>query len=64
MKLFSFLLSIVVFFASLYFFTLKVPDVNTDNDVIYVALLVILMAICIVGVLINWEFVTRRKNMR
>ena len=64
MKLFSFLLSIVVFFASLYFFTLKVPDVNTDNDVIYIALLVILMAICIVGVLINWEFVTRRKNMR
>ena len=64
MKLFSLLLSLIVFFASLYFFTLKIPEVNTDNDIIYIALLVILMAICVVGVLINWEFFTRKRNTR
>lgn len=64
MKLFSLVLSVIVFFTSLYFFALKLPEVNTDNDIIYVALLVILMAICIVGILINWEFFTKRRNMR
>lgn len=61
MKLFSLVLSIIVFFASIYFFTLKISEVNTENDVIYVALLVILMAICVVGVMINWEFFDRKR---
>jgi hypothetical protein len=63
MKLFSLLLSVIVFFISLYFFVLKVPYVNTFDEVIYISLLGILMAICITGVIINWEFFTlRRKN--
>lgn len=61
MKLFSLVLSVIVFFASIYFFTLKISEVNTENDVIYVALLVILMAICVVGVMINWEFFDRKR---
>ncbi|MDV6168169.1 hypothetical protein R1T16_07010 [Flavobacterium sp. DG1-102-2] len=64
MKLFSLLLSILVFFTSLYFFVLKVPNISTLNDVIYISLLVVLMAICIVGVIINWEFFRRKKKNR
>jgi uncharacterized membrane protein YozB (DUF420 family) len=66
MKLFSLLLSVVVFFISLYFFIIKIPDIDSLNDVIYVSLLAILMAICITGVIINWEIVRpkRRKKSR
>lgn len=62
MKLFSLLLSVIVFFVALYFFVLKIPHVDDTNDVIYIALLVTLMAICIVGVIINWEFFCRRNR--
>ena len=61
MKLFSLVLSVIVFFVSLYFFIIKVPYIDSFNDIIYVSLLVTLMAICIVGVIINWEFF-RSKN--
>ncbi|MCO6148700.1 hypothetical protein [Flavobacterium sp. NRK1] len=64
MKLFSLILSILVFFTSLYFFILKITDIDSLNDVIYVSLLLVLMAICIVGVIINWEFFERRKKSR
>lgn len=62
MKLFSLILSVIVFFGSLYFFVLKIPHVESLNDYIYISLLVILMAICVVGVIINWEFFSRRKK--
>lgn len=62
MKLFSLILSVIVFFGSLYFFVLKIPTVESLNDYIYISLLVVLMAICIVGVIINWEFFSRRKK--
>jgi hypothetical protein len=62
MKLFSLILSILVFFVSLYFFVLKISFVDSLNDIIYVSLLVTLMAICIVGVIINWEFFEKRKK--
>ena len=62
MKLFSLLLSVIVFFGALYFFVLKIPYINNTNDVIYIALLVTLMAICIVGIIINWEFFCRRSK--
>jgi hypothetical protein len=57
MKLFSLILSILVFITSLYFFILKIAYVDSLNDIIYVCLLVVLMAICIVGVIINWNFI-------
>ncbi len=61
MKLFSLVLSVIVFFVSLYFFVIKVSYIDSFNDIIYVSLLVTLMAICIVGIIINWEFF-RSKN--
>lgn len=61
MKLFSLLLSVVVFFVAFVFFVVKVPDVESLNDIIYISLLITLMAICVVGVIINWEFFTKRK---
>lgn len=62
MKLFSLILSVVVFFGSLYFFVLKVSDIDSLNDWIYVSLLVTLMAICVVGVIVNWEIFRKKKN--
>lgn len=62
MKLFSFILSIVVFFVSLYFFVVALPVADSLNEIIYVALLAILMAICIVGIIINWDFFRRKKK--
>ena len=62
MKLFSLLLSILVFFVSLYFFIDKVSEIYTFNDMIYISLLVVLMAICITGVIINWDFFSSKKK--
>ncbi len=65
MKLFSFILSVIVFFLSLYFFVIKIPHVDSLNDVIYISLLLILMAICILGVILNWEIFRKpgKNNM-
>ncbi len=62
MKLFSFILSVVVFFISLYFFVIKIAKIDSLNDVIYVSLLIILMAICILGVIINWGIFKKRGS--
>jgi len=62
MKLFSLILSVTVFFISLYFFVLKLSYINNFNDVIYISLLVTLMAICVTGVIINWEFFTKKRK--
>lgn len=59
MKLFSLILSVLVFFTSLYFFVLKIAYVDSMDDVIYVCLLLVLMAICVVGIIINWNFIKR-----
>ena len=62
MKLFSLLLSVIVFFVAFCFFVIKVPSIESLNDYIYISLLVTLMAVCVVGVIINWEFFRKRKN--
>ena len=64
MKLFSLILSVVVFFVSLYFFFDKIPFVESFNDGIYVSLLVLLMAICVTGVIINWDVFRKKKNAK
>lgn len=62
MKLFSLLLSITVFFVSLFFFLDKIPIMDSFNDMIYVSLLALLMAICIIGVIINREYFSKNKK--
>lgn len=62
MKLFSFILSVIVFFVALFFFMIKVSEVESVNDVIYVLLLITLKAVCVVGVIINWEIVNGKKK--
>ncbi|RYJ42561.1 hypothetical protein NU09_2347 [Flavobacterium beibuense] len=64
MKLFSLLLSIIVFTISLYFFSIKIGYVNSLDDVIYISLLVTLMAICVVGVIINWEIFKKKDKSK
>lgn len=62
MKLFSLILSVVMFFVSLYFFFDKIPFVESFNDGIYISLLVLLMAICVTGVIINWDVFRKKRN--
>lgn len=63
MKLFSLILSILVFFATLYFFLLKLGGtITTFDDYIYISLLVLLMVICITGVVINWSILLHRRK--
>ncbi|QYJ67697.1 hypothetical protein [Flavobacterium litorale] len=62
MKLFSLVLSIIVFFISLYFFSDKVSEIYSLNDFIYVSLLGILMTICITGIIINWDILIKNKK--
>ena len=62
MKVFSLILSVIVFFTALYFFIDKVDAIDSLNDVIYIMLLIILKIICIVGVIINWELFDRRRS--
>jgi membrane protein DedA with SNARE-associated domain len=63
MKLFSLVLSVAVFFISLYFLVGEISyGVYTFNEIIYILLLVILMVICITGVIINWNVVSRKKR--
>ncbi|MBE99810.1 hypothetical protein [Flavobacterium coralii] len=64
MKLFSFILSVVVFFVALYYFIEELPQLQTFNDGIYITLLGILMAICITGVFINSDFLVRKRKSR
>jgi hypothetical protein len=64
MKLFSLILSVIVFFISLYFFIAELPYVDGLNDAIYISLLGILMTICVVGVIINWEFFKIRREKK
>jgi membrane protein DedA with SNARE-associated domain len=64
MKLFSLILSVIMFFVALYFFVMKIPYVDSLDEVIYISLLITLMAICITGVIINWEFFRRRRKNR
>ncbi len=64
MKLFSLILSILVFFISLYFFVDKVSYIHNFNDVIYISLLGILMIICITGIIINWEFFSKKNTTK
>lgn len=62
MKLFSFILSVVVFFVALYYFIEELPQLQTFNDGIYITLLGILMAICITGIFINSDFLVRKRR--
>lgn len=62
MKVFSLILSVIVFFTALYFFIDKITAIDSLNDAIYIMLLIILKIICIVGIIINWELFERKKS--
>jgi hypothetical protein len=65
MKVFSLILSVVVFVATGYFFITDFRATTELNYLIYMSLLVILMLICVVGVMINLPILIReRRKMR
>ncbi len=53
MKLFTLILSAVVFVASAYFFASDFKFSSEINHIIYMSMLMILMCICVVGMVIN-----------
>ena len=62
MKTLSLILSIAVFFTAGYFFVVDFTNSTETNYLIYMALLVILMLICIVGVMINLPLIIRQRR--
>ena len=62
MKVISLTLSIAVFVASAYFFITDFTLSSETNYMIYMALLVVLMLICIVGVMINLPVLLRERR--
>ena len=62
MKTLSLILSIAVFFIAGYFFVVDFTNSTETNYLIYMALLVILMLICIVGVMINLPMILRQRR--
>lgn len=62
MKTLSLILSIVVFFTAGYFFIVDFTKSTETNYLIYMALLVILMLICIIGVMINLPLILRHRR--
>ncbi len=65
MKILSLILSIIVFFASGYFFITDMKVSTDTNYFIYMTLLVILMLICIIGILINISTILQyRKRIK
>ncbi|MDR6967040.1 membrane protein DedA with SNARE-associated domain [Flavobacterium arsenatis] len=62
MKTLSLILSIAVFFTAGYFFVVDFTASTETNYLIYMALLVILMLICVVGVMINLPMILRRRR--
>ena len=62
MKTLSLLLSLIVFCVAAYFFAVDFRLSSESNYIIYMALLVILMSICIVGMMINVPLLLREKK--
>jgi len=62
MKTLSLILSIVVFFTAGYFFIVDFTASTETNYLIYMALLVILMLICVVGIMINLPMIIRQRR--
>lgn len=62
MKTLSLILSIVVFFTAGYFFIVDFTASTETNYLIYMALLVILMLICVVGIMINLPMILRQRR--
>ena len=62
MKTLSLILSIAVFFTAGYFFVVDFTTSTEMNYLIYMALLVILMLICVVGVMINLPMILRERR--
>lgn len=53
MKLFTLILSALVFFTSAYFFASDFTFSSEINHIIYMSMLMILMCICVIGMIIN-----------
>ena len=62
MRLFSLILSILVFCIALYFLAVKIPYIDSLNDIIYISLLITLKAICVIGIIINSDFLRKKGN--
>ncbi|KGO88565.1 hypothetical protein Q765_01260 [Flavobacterium rivuli WB 3.3-2 = DSM 21788] len=62
MKLFSFIVSVVMFITTLFFFISDFPDITTFNGTVYLLLLVVLLLICLTGIIINKPVFVKHKR--
>lgn len=62
MKVLSLILSIIVFFVSVYFFIIDFRLSSESNYLIYMSTLLILMSICVVGMLINIPLIRQERR--
>jgi len=62
MKLFSLLLSIIVFFVTCFFLVNDFKYSIEMNHIIYMTLLVVLLFIAIVGILINFNYLLEQRE--
>ncbi|MFP9098376.1 hypothetical protein ACLI09_04920 [Flavobacterium sp. RHBU_24] len=59
MKLFSLILSVLALVVTIVTLTADFPDLNTLDNIIYLGLMVLLLAISTVGILLNLPEVSR-----
>ena len=62
MKIFSLILSLIVFGVAGYFFVADFTPSTELNYLIYMSLLVILMLICVVGVMLNLPVILKQRR--
>jgi hypothetical protein len=64
MKIFSFISSIIAAGVTIYYLITDLPSLTNFNGVIYLILMLVLLAICITGIVINAPHIIRhsRKN--
>jgi hypothetical protein len=62
MKLFSLLLSIIVFFVTCFFLVNDFEYSFEVNHIIYMTLLVVLLFIAVVGILINFNYLLEQRE--
>lgn len=64
MKIFSFIISIIVFGVTLFYLITDFPSLHNINGFIYLFLMLILLLICITGILVNMPLVKKIRRRR
>ena len=64
MKLFSIILSLITFLATSVFLIFYFPDLRSMNGILYFAMMLILLLVCVTGLIINLPTVHWRRRFK